>query len=63
MDWCIVLKCIFSLVVNSICWGPYDFGLILACGSSDGAISILTYTGDGQWDIKKINNAHTVNAV
>ncbi|KAB5537117.1 hypothetical protein PHYPO_G00115150 [Pangasianodon hypophthalmus] len=51
--------------VNSICWGPYDFGLILACGSSDGAISILTYTGDGQWDIKKINNAHTIgcNAV
>uniref|UniRef100_A0A673XAR1 Protein SEC13 homolog n=1 Tax=Salmo trutta TaxID=8032 RepID=A0A673XAR1_SALTR len=44
--------------VNSVCWGPYDFGLILACGSSDGAISLVTCSGDQQWDIKKINNAH-----
>ncbi|KAG2470899.1 SEC13 protein, partial [Polypterus senegalus] len=51
--------------VNSVCWGPYEFGLILACGSSDGAISLLTFTGDGQWEIKKIANAHTIgcNAV
>lgn len=47
--------------VNSVCWGPYEFGLILACGSSDGAISLLTFTGDQQWDVKKINNAHTVS--
>ncbi|KAK7915750.1 hypothetical protein WMY93_011511 [Mugilogobius chulae] len=40
--------------LNSVCWGPYEFGLILACGSSDGAISLLTFTGDQQWDIKKI---------
>lgn len=33
---------------------------MLACGSSDGAISLLTYTGDGPWDVKKISNAHTV---
>ncbi|MEQ2185740.1 GTPase-activating protein S13 [Goodea atripinnis] len=45
--------------VNSVCWGPYEFGLILACGSSDGAISLLTLTGDQQWDVKKISNAHT----
>lgn len=50
-----------SPAVNSVCWGPYDFGLILACGSSDGAISVLTCSGDGHWDIKKINNAHTVS--
>uniref|UniRef100_A0A8C8CJZ3 Protein SEC13 homolog n=1 Tax=Oncorhynchus tshawytscha TaxID=74940 RepID=A0A8C8CJZ3_ONCTS len=51
--------------VNSVCWGPYDFGLILACGSSDGAISLVTCSGDQQWDIKKISNAHTIgcNAV
>ncbi|XP_023560275.1 protein SEC13 homolog [Octodon degus] len=51
--------------VNSVCWAPHDYGLILACGSSDGAISLLTYTGEGQWDVKKINNAHTIgcNAV
>lgn len=46
--------------MNSVCWGPYEFGLILACGSSDGAISLLTFTGDQQWDVKKISNAHTV---
>lgn len=44
-----------------MCWAPHDYGLILACGSSDGAISLLTYTGEGQWDVKKINNAHTVS--
>ncbi|EMP35578.1 Protein SEC13 like protein [Chelonia mydas] len=51
--------------VNSVCWAPHDYGLILACGSSDGAISLLSYTGDGQWEIKKISNAHTIgcNAV
>uniref|UniRef100_A0A2I3H825 Protein SEC13 homolog n=1 Tax=Nomascus leucogenys TaxID=61853 RepID=A0A2I3H825_NOMLE len=43
---------------------PHDYGLILACGSSDGAIFLLTYTGEGQWEVK-INNAHTIgcNAV
>lgn len=55
------LQCVFSLAVNSVCWGPYEFGLILACGSSDGAISLLTFTGDQQWDVKKISNAHTVS--
>ena len=33
--------------------------LILACGSFDGAISLLTYTRLSQWEVKKINNAHT----
>ena len=47
--------------VNSVCWAPHDFGLILACGSSDGSISILTATPAGGWEAKKINNAHTVN--
>lgn len=47
--------------VNSVCWAPHDYGLILACGSSDGAISLLSYTGEGQWEVKKINNAHTVS--
>ncbi|KAG7268400.1 hypothetical protein CRUP_016274 [Coryphaenoides rupestris] len=45
--------------------GSYDLGLVLACGSSDGAISLLTFTGEQQWDVKKISNAHTIgcNAV
>lgn len=50
--------------VNSVAWAPHEFGLILACGSSDGSISILTNTGDA-WHTQKISNAHTIgcNAV
>ena len=32
-------------IVNSICWAPHEYGLMLAAGSSDGKISILTYKG------------------
>ncbi|KAJ8775743.1 hypothetical protein J1605_016141 [Eschrichtius robustus] len=51
--------------VNSVCWAPRDYGLILACGSWDGAISLLTYTRLGQWEVRKTNSAHTIgcNAV
>jgi hypothetical protein len=50
---------------------PYELGLILAAGSSDGTISILTYTGgsgaadDSMWESTKIGNAHMIgcNAV
>jgi protein transport protein SEC13 len=31
--------------VNSVCWAPYEFGLMLACGSSDGAISVIWSSG------------------
>jgi len=46
--------------VNSVQWAPHDFGLILACGSSDGAISVLSYGANNQWEAEKINNAHTI---
>lgn len=53
--------------VNSVCWAPYESGMILAAGSSDGTISVLSYTGseDSLWESKKINNAHMIgcNAV
>ncbi|XP_002741141.2 protein SEC13 homolog [Saccoglossus kowalevskii] len=51
--------------VNSVCWAPHEFGLMLVCGSSDGAISVLSSAGDGTWETKKVNNAHTIgcNAV
>ncbi|ESP04556.1 hypothetical protein LOTGIDRAFT_207505 [Lottia gigantea] len=51
--------------VNSVAFAPHEFGLLLACGSSDGTISIISSTGDGTWDSKKINNAHSIgcNAV
>lgn len=52
--------------MNSVQFGPPEFGLVLACGSSDGSISILTYVAEtGSWDAKKIQNAHAIgcNAV
>lgn len=46
--------------VNSVCWAPHEFGLILACGSLDGTISILTYVSEtNTWEPKRILNAHT----
>jgi hypothetical protein len=30
-------------VVNSLAWAPYDLGPILACASSDGKISVLSF--------------------
>jgi len=52
--------------VNSVAFAPAEYGLILACGSSDGSISVLSCNTEyGGWDCKKISNAHTIgcNAV
>lgn len=52
--------------VNSVQFAPAELGLILACGSSDGSISVLSYNvGSNTWDAKKIQNAHAIgcNAV
>ena len=46
--------------VNSISWAPQEFGLCLACGSSDGTISVLTLKPDGSWEKVKIEQAHPV---
>jgi len=50
--------------VNSVQFAPHEFGLSLACASSDGTISILTHKGEN-WDSEKIPQAHQigVNAV
>ncbi|KAH9414117.1 GTPase-activating protein S13 [Dermatophagoides pteronyssinus] len=47
--------------VNSVCWAPHELGLILAAGSSDGSISVLSCNVDSNvWDVKKIQNAHSI---
>ena len=56
----------FFFSVNSVHWAPYEHGLILACGSSDGSISILKYVSEtNSWDTDKIPTAHHIgcNAV
>ncbi len=42
--------------VNSICWAPYELGLILACASSDGAVSLIEYKSDGSWETTKVRS-------
>uniref|UniRef100_A0A1I7ZB46 Protein SEC13 homolog n=1 Tax=Steinernema glaseri TaxID=37863 RepID=A0A1I7ZB46_9BILA len=51
--------------VNSICWAPHEYGLILACASTDNNISILQFMEDNTWNPVKIHDAHKngVNAV
>ncbi|KAI7979159.1 hypothetical protein LOK49_Contig480G00002 [Camellia lanceoleosa] len=44
--------------VNSIAWAPHELGLCLACGSSDGNISVFTARSDGGWDTTRIDQAH-----
>lgn len=34
--------------VNSICWAPHEFGLILAAAVSDGKVAIIEYN-NGAW--------------
>ena len=49
-----------------MCWAPHEFGLVLVCGSSDGAVSVLSYVdASNSWESDKIPNAHTIgcNAV
>lgn len=46
--------------MSSVQWAPREFGLMLACASSDGTISILRHTTDEDWESRKITNAHGV---
>ncbi|EGN97378.1 hypothetical protein SERLA73DRAFT_184063 [Serpula lacrymans var. lacrymans S7.3] len=50
--------------VNSVSWAPHELGAILACASSDGKLSVLSFKDDGQWGAD-IFNGHAIgcNAV
>jgi len=50
--------------VNSVSWAPHELGAIVACASSDGKLSVLTFKNDGTWGAD-IFNGHAVgcNAV
>ena len=41
-------KRVHDLSINSISFAPHEYGLVLACASSDGKVSILEYKDD-QW--------------
>ena len=48
-------KTFVIFVVNSISWAPPEYGLMLACGSSDGSISIISSSGENckDWQTSK----------
>ena len=35
--------------MNTITWAPWEYGLILAAGSADGKITIISIKGDDSW--------------
>lgn len=43
-----------SASVNSIAFAPHELGLVLACASSDGSVSVLEHKPDGSWDASKV---------
>jgi len=45
--------------VNSVCWAPPDWGLMLACASSDSTITVLS-SENGRFVANKICGAHSV---
>ncbi|KAI5477056.1 vesicle budding-related protein, protein transporter SEC13 [Pseudohyphozyma bogoriensis] len=47
--------------VNAIAWAPHELGPILACASSDGKVSVLTFNNDGTWDAS-LFHAHPLGA-
>lgn len=40
-----------SASVNAIAWAPHELGATLACASSDGRVSVLTFNEDGSWSV------------
>lgn len=47
--------------VNSIQWAPHEWGLILACGSSDESFSIISTSG--QFAVRLDLHVHTVEVI
>lgn len=50
--------------VNSVAFAPHEHGLMLACASSDGRVSVLTHQNDDSWTSSVLrDSALGVNAV
>jgi len=49
--WDLVYQFEAAASVNSICWAPWEYGLVLAAGSADGRIHIISRKGDDTWNI------------
>jgi protein transport protein SEC13 len=64
-QWSEAYRHVHDLSVNSVSWAPHDFGLILACASSDGHVSVISFRGDlsVETSTKVLAHAAGVNAV
>lgn len=43
--------------INGIAFGPQELGLVLACASSDGSVSVVEHQQDGTWTSSKVRTA------
>jgi protein transport protein SEC13 len=65
-DWMILYSArnLHDSSVNSVAFCPHEFGLMVAAGSSDGRVSVLTHQPDNTWSTEYIqDNPLGVNAV
>ena len=49
---------IHSASVNSVAFAPHELGLLVACASSDGSLSVVA-NEDGAWTLRKVMTGHT----
>jgi protein transport protein SEC13 len=50
--------------VNTVSFGPHEYGLVCAAGSSDGRVSVLTHGSDDSWTVEYLEDTGLgVNAV
>lgn len=43
--------------VNAVAFAPHEYGLVFACASSDGFVSICSQLADGTWDERRVSEA------
>lgn len=43
--------------VNCVAFAPHEYGLVLACASSDGFVSICALLPDGTWDERRVSES------
>ena len=43
--------------VNSVSWGPHEYGLCLACASSDGRVTVLRHNDDDTWSAQQFQDS------
>lgn len=53
-SWVTVHECIgHEASVNTVDWAPWEHGLLLAAGSSDGCVTVITRVSEDRWESQK----------